>query len=90
MLGDGVCRVYHGRPLDKMDKSIPIEERVKSAVTSGSPLELEEALREISTTRTRKGKQPLYAQVNAAITRAAFERGDPGILNLITDRKSVV
>jgi len=68
-----------------MDKSIPIEERVKSAVTSGSPLELEEALREISTTRTRKGKQPLYAQVNAAITRAAFERGDPGILNLITE-----
>lgn len=68
-----------------MDKSIPIEEMVKSAITSGDPEELEEAVREISTTRTRKGKRQFYAQVNAAITGVAFERGEPDILNLVTE-----
>ncbi len=74
-----------GRALIKMNGKPQLKKKIDSAISKGDLHELEEVIRDISETQTRKERKTLYEEMNVALIETAFQRNQPDLLDRLVE-----
>ncbi|RXE56536.1 hypothetical protein ABH15_06720 [Methanoculleus taiwanensis] len=62
-----------------------MKQKISSAISKGDVREIEQIVRDISDTQTRKEKRTLYEEMNATLVETAFDKNLPGLLGQLIE-----
>ncbi|WP_241648033.1 hypothetical protein [Methanoculleus taiwanensis] len=74
-----------GRALIRMNGKPQMKQKISSAISKGDVREIEQIVRDISDTQTRKEKRTLYEEMNATLVETAFDKNLPGLLGQLIE-----